>query len=182
MIVFLWMMTRPVRREVQRGDFLHWFHEVLINSKKGAWVEITDGERNAALTARKLDGRGQQLSLILRTPQGVDAREAASSMSEGWDAADVACSEESQEDAGLLLRVDLGSTGEVENVAAGAVRFFDAVGSVPGCRFRLRAKGRTDPEALRPLVSTMQRQPKGTRSRAWGKALEKSLDRHRERQ
>ncbi len=159
-IAFIWMMTRPVRREVQRGDFHHWFHEVLINSKKGAWVEITDGDRNAALTARKVDGTGQQVSLELRTPEGIDAEDVAGSMSEGWEEAGVTCSEETHEDAGLVLRVDLGSDREVESVASAAVRFFDTVGSVPGCRFRLRAKGRTDPEAIRPMASTMQRQPK----------------------
>lgn len=182
LIAFIWMMTRPVRREVQRGDFGHWYHEVLINSKKGAWVEIADVDRKAALIARKLDGTGQQLSLELRTPEGIDAEEVASSMREGWDGSGVTCSAGTHEGTGLLIRVDLGSADAVEGVAAGVVRFFDTVGSVPGCRFRLRAKGRTDPEALRPLVDTMQRQSKGARSKAWGKALEKSLDRRRDRQ
>ena len=180
-IGLIWLLTRPVRREVQQSDFDHWFREVLINSKMGAWVEIVDVERHASLRVKKLDRIGREILMELAVPVGADVEELARSMREGWEDADLAPSEIS-EGTDMGLRVLLVSPEAVNSVAAAAGRFFEAAGSVPGCRFRLRAKGRTDPEAIRPLVKSMQHQASEKRSKAWGKALEKSLDEHRDRQ
>lgn len=181
LVTFIWMLTRPVRRDVRRSDFDHWFREVLINSKTGAWLEITDVDRNVSFTVRKLDRRGRQISIKIAAAAGRDSQEAVRSMRHAWEGAELTPCSDASEDAAVILRALLESSDAVGDVAAAAVRFFDAAGSAPGCLFRLRAKGRTDPEAIRPLVDSMQHPTRGKKPRVWGKALGKALDRHRDR-
>ena len=181
-VVGVWILSRrPVKREVTTGDFRHFFQEMLIGSRRGAWIEIRDPRTESTLAARKLDDFGQRMYLELHLPVDVDTERMMQTVQDLAAGSLISSVAGVDERNCLALEIDLVGEKSVDITTSIALSFFEVAGVVPGSRFELQGQGHPDIEAFRPLFQALRRNPKGTRSKRWGVAFENHLDRRRRR-
>ena len=179
-IAVCWKLRRPiVRRDVQRSDFSHFFEALLVGSRTGAWIEIIEAETGNRLYARKEDALGHRVTIEVDQVTSEGADELIRALGELFAEQKVETTRRSETNGHLSFVIGLGEAKPVQQVTAIAISVFDLLGSPAGRRFRLRGKGKPDPEHWRPILRSFQRDRHGSRLRRIGEAGIKLLDRRK---
>lgn len=182
MVAICWRLGRPVdRRNIQRGDFGAYFEALLVNSRKGAWIRISDETTLNVLFASKEDTFGNCVLFDVSLADGKGAPEAMAELGEMLAAQQVDIVGQSVTDNEIALVLQLTEGKAVKQATNLAIAIFDVLGASPGRGFRLQGKGNPDPEHWRPILRSLRREPKGSTSRRIGEEGLRLLDRRRKK-
>lgn len=178
-----WQLSRPISvRDVQRGAFARYFEALLVNSRKRAWIKISDDATNDTLVASKRDDLGTLISFEISASTAKAAQDVMRII-EAWEAAQGgAIIDRSATEKAISVVVRLPEGRSISQAADLAISVFDGLGSSPAQRFTLQGSGRPDLEHWRPLLRSLKGERRGSKSRRIGEEGIRLLNRRRKNQ
>jgi hypothetical protein len=166
-------------RNVSVTELAPYMTTFVVNSRAGAWVQISDPNLGAWILIRKMCSDGTKLRFTIHCACAMP--EHVERMIEGTGGLSISgvVHSPSAEDTDVLVEV---VQSKLSSTVSAAVRdLLVELGSPPGVRVTIRGRGRPDPEGWRPMFEALARRSGRTSSRVGQAGLE-FLARRRRRQ